>query len=220
MAIYLVRHGQSEANVNSSILASIPDQRVHLTAQGKEQARKVGQLLNTRVVNLKATISSPFQRTVETLQLLTEELTSAHTKMPATVLLCERQLGLVNTLGSDYSKHFEQEHLAYRNSVAQKASFFNQPVGGESPLQMASRVLSFMALYDIARMYADSHDIIIVAHAGVMKAFHHVLTCQDLDAFDNADEPHNCEVWGYVAPFKTNGLKWPAVPFEHFKLGD
>ena len=104
MAIYLVRHGQSEANVNSSILASIPDQRVHLTAQGKEQARKVGQLLNTRVVNLKATISSPFQRTVETLQLLTEELTSAHTKMPATVLLCERQLGLVNTLGSGLLK--------------------------------------------------------------------------------------------------------------------
>ena len=85
---------------------------------------------------------------------------------------------------------------------------------------MASRVLSFMALYDIARMYADSNDIIIVAHAGVMKAFHHVLTCQDLDAFDNVDEPHNCEVWGYVAPFKTNGLKWPAVPLEHFKLGN
>lgn len=218
MAIYLVRHGESEANINPSILKDIPDQRVALTKTGQEQARKVGNLLKNSAVNLKATISSPFERTKETLALITESLATPHTKMPPSVLLSERQLGIVNTLGREYPVHFPKEYSAYKQSVEQQASFFVQPVGGESPFEVCNRILTFMALYDIARNFGGSNDIIIVVHAGVMKAFHHVLTCQSLDAFDDSKEPHNCEVWAYSESFKTNGLKWPAVPFEQISV--
>ena len=40
--IILVRHGNSEANNNYEILKNIPDNKVHLTEKGKNQAKEAG----------------------------------------------------------------------------------------------------------------------------------------------------------------------------------
>ena len=40
--IILLRHGESEANVDHRVYARVPDWRIALTAQGVAQAREVG----------------------------------------------------------------------------------------------------------------------------------------------------------------------------------
>mmetsp|Transcript_22456 Transcript_22456/g.41326 ORF Transcript_22456/g.41326 Transcript_22456/m.41326 type:complete len:302 (-) Transcript_22456:52-957(-) len=66
--IILIRHGESEGNVNRKITMQVPDHMIHLTAKGREQASTSGK-------NLKAIVGdegvhfmvSPYTRTQETL---------------------------------------------------------------------------------------------------------------------------------------------------------
>ena len=40
--IILIRHGESEANVNPHLFASVPDYAIELTEKGREQALNAG----------------------------------------------------------------------------------------------------------------------------------------------------------------------------------
>ena len=40
--IILIRHGESEANVNCRLFASMPDYIIELTERGRRQAREAG----------------------------------------------------------------------------------------------------------------------------------------------------------------------------------
>ena len=67
--ILLLRHGQSEANVDHSLLSAVPDSRIALTSLGVQQAYAAGCRLRS-LLGRGATISvvmSPFERTQETL---------------------------------------------------------------------------------------------------------------------------------------------------------
>ena len=47
--IILVRHGESEANINPHLFASIPDYAIELTDKGREQAFYAGKQLKDLV---------------------------------------------------------------------------------------------------------------------------------------------------------------------------
>ncbi|XP_060182638.1 phosphoglycerate mutase-like protein AT74 [Lycium barbarum] len=49
--IILVRHGESEGNVDKNVYATVPDHKVQLTKKGKEQAKKAGELIRGVVGN-------------------------------------------------------------------------------------------------------------------------------------------------------------------------
>ena len=65
--IILVRHGQSEANADHSLLRDRPDNLVELTSLGSKQAEEVGhrikQLVGDEICSL---VVSPFERTLQT----------------------------------------------------------------------------------------------------------------------------------------------------------
>ena len=44
--IILIRHGQSEANINPSLYRTIPDAKINLTQKGKDQALKASEELS------------------------------------------------------------------------------------------------------------------------------------------------------------------------------
>lgn len=67
--LILIRHGESEANVDRSQYARIPDWRITLTRRGKEQARDCGRRLRRLVKNEPLFIYySPYKRTRQTLE--------------------------------------------------------------------------------------------------------------------------------------------------------
>jgi broad specificity phosphatase PhoE len=47
--IFMVRHGQSAANVDTSIYNRVPDYRIPLTDLGLEQARRTGEELRRKL---------------------------------------------------------------------------------------------------------------------------------------------------------------------------
>eukprot|EP01043_Picozoa_sp_COSAG02_P042249 COSAG02_NODE_3576_length_6538_cov_3.358907_5_plen_292_part_00 len=65
--IILVRHGESEANADVSLLRHKPDNLIELTAKGSQQALAVGQRIKKIVGDEKVClVVSPFERTLQT----------------------------------------------------------------------------------------------------------------------------------------------------------
>jgi hypothetical protein len=65
--IILVRHGESEANADVSLLRHKPDNLIELTAKGSQQALAVGQRIKKVVGDEKVClVVSPFERTLQT----------------------------------------------------------------------------------------------------------------------------------------------------------
>ena len=65
--IILIRHGESEANVNLHLFASVPDYAIELTEKGREQAFNAGKRLKELVNDEKLYFYvSPFWRTRST----------------------------------------------------------------------------------------------------------------------------------------------------------
>lgn len=76
MRLYLVRHGQSEGNVNVSAPVDCP-----LTAHGEEQASLVAQFLAT--LPITAMYSSPYRRTIATVRRIAAELKLSPKLLPS-----------------------------------------------------------------------------------------------------------------------------------------
>ena len=59
--IIIIRHGESEANVNKSMYEHTPDHMINLTDKGKEQCLRAGLTLNEILTGKNITVwSSPF----------------------------------------------------------------------------------------------------------------------------------------------------------------
>ncbi|SRR6266542_6927308 len=74
--IILVRHGQSEANVDISIHRSVPDHKIKLTKLGVEQAIDAGNRLN-ELLNPEDVVQfyvSPYLRTRQTFEKMSKAL--------------------------------------------------------------------------------------------------------------------------------------------------
>lgn len=70
--IYFVRHGESEANLRG-VFAGQKDDSV-LTATGREQARKTAQTIKLEVPTIDRIICSPLKRTLETAEIIAQEV--------------------------------------------------------------------------------------------------------------------------------------------------
>src|SRR5215208_6099932 len=75
--IILIRHGQSEGNVDQSLFEFKPDYALNLTDEGIEQAKQAGMEINA-VIGQEAlqVYVSPYYRTRQTFQYIQESLHS------------------------------------------------------------------------------------------------------------------------------------------------
>ena len=71
--IILVRHGNSVANNNYDILQTVPDNKIHLTEKGIQQAKEAGKRLKKLIGDESIQFYvSPYQRTRETYENILE----------------------------------------------------------------------------------------------------------------------------------------------------
>jgi hypothetical protein len=95
--VYLVRHGESEANVDPSILLTLSDHVVGLSAQGREQATAVGTFLREALAEGGCRLLvSPYKRARDTADLVVRECqhTDTFRDVCENVFLGEQQFGL------------------------------------------------------------------------------------------------------------------------------
>jgi broad specificity phosphatase PhoE len=88
--IYFVRHGETEANMAKIVSGSGSD--TPLTKKGRQQAKKAGEDLKGKGIEL--VVCSPLGRTVETANIIAEEIGYDTQKIVQNPLLVERTCGI------------------------------------------------------------------------------------------------------------------------------
>lgn len=181
--IFLVRHGQSAANVAAShaeaagaetidVPARDPD--VELSSTGQEQATALGSWLRDLPEDRRPDTvwSSPYRRALDTARAA---LGVAGVEIPLRVdeRLRDRDLGVTDTLTTaGVRARFPQE--AERREWLGK--FYHRPPGGESWADVALRVRSVLA--DLERQ--ERHErVLVTCHDVVVLLFRYV--CEELD---------------------------------------
>ena len=113
--LFLVRHGQSEWNSQNRFTGWVD---VELSEQGKNEAKKSGELLNNLNINLDFCYTSFLRRAINTLEIILKELGESDLKFTMAWELNERHYGSLTGLDKDEMKKKLGEELfkKYRRS--------------------------------------------------------------------------------------------------------
>lgn len=156
--LILVRHGESEGNIDPSLYGRVPDNAMHLTELGYEQALAAGKSIKKIVGNeTMRFIVSPYVRTIETFSGILKAWGFEGTSIPWSEEPRIREQDFGNF----------QDPSKIRECKAQRrrfGSFFYRFPSGESPADVYDRVSSF--LESLYRMFQKSSEenYVLVTH--------------------------------------------------------
>jgi broad specificity phosphatase PhoE len=137
--IILVRHGESEGNIDPSIYETVPDCNLRLTKRGEEQALEAGKKLAELLRDdLACCYVSPYIRTQQTLATM---LNAAHVNPENIVIRLDPRLR-----EQDFGNLQRQHMMAgYKEERLKVGTFWYRfPEGGESGADVYDRVSLFM----------------------------------------------------------------------------
>ena len=178
--LYVIRHGESEANVivqageqgDNSLYTqdnvTVPDRSWRLTATGRKQADCIGRWLVSQQQLFDRYMVSPYVRTRET--AATMALPKA--KWEENRVLRERSWGEINTITKDEFKNNYARNWNFKNTDP----LYWRPPAGESIADVAEdRVHNILT--SLSRK-SDSESVVMVTHGDFMLAL--MLTIEDL----------------------------------------
>ena len=148
-SFFVVRHGQSENNVRNIVSSRVGNED-HLTELGREQAKRAGDELSRRGIDV--VIASPYVRTTETAKII-----AARIGIPESDIIYDERIQEINT--GEFNEKSAAEYHAYTGTYEEK--FEKTPPGGENLLDLKRRVMEF--LYETHEKYAEKN-ILIVSH--------------------------------------------------------
>lgn len=213
MRIYLVRHGESEANVNKALGMERADHTIGLTERGLKQAAGVADWLNERVGTARVW-TSPYLRARQTAQVIYDKLAANPIHGPTwrpsltsrvraedlleDIALCEQQFGLFDGVPDwELATRFPEEHAHYQKYEQQKGRFYARMPLGESRFDVALRVQQIFDTFqrDAAKSKdMAGRDLIVVCHGVVIRAFIMRWCHKTPEWFEEEPNPKNCSV--------------------------
>lgn len=204
MRLCLIRHGQSQANVDDQLYLTIKDHNIQLTELGKTQAVKAGQnlfkLLNEEKTNLKGTLRvfvSPYERTRQTWSgIKSVQCPVVHlrnTEEEESVLLREKEYKI-------FSDHEEMKLKKVRRDAF--GPFWYRFKNAESDADVFLRVSTFwnqLTNRFLLGEIKEEDTVVIVAHEVTLRMIMMLLkrTNYESSKFDI----HNCEI---ISMYLTN----------------
>ena len=215
MRILLVRHGQSQANVNKRILLERPDHDIGLSDLGHEQAKKVARWLHNKLLGAQHSVrlwNSPYFRArqtagyigteIEDMSLGRGEFTSREE-----IAFAEQQFGLFDGVYDDeLAQKFPLEYAHYKKCEDFEGKFWARMPLGESRFDVAIRVKN---TFGTLVRDADRHNIqthIIVCHGVTARAFVMQWCHLTPEWFEKQANLPNCGVWELGERGINNGL--------------
>ncbi|CAN1161352.1 Phosphoglycerate mutase-like protein AT74 [Linum perenne] len=198
--IILVRHGESQGNLDTAAYTHIPDHKIPLTQSGRAQARETGARLQALISgggNSSNTwrayfYVSPYDRTLSTLR----EIGKAFDR--------ERIIGVreeCRVREQDFGNFQVTERMKVIKEAREKfGRFFFRFPEGESAADVFDRVSTFLeSLWrdiDLNRLHQDpSHDLnlIIITHGLTSRVFLMKWFKWTVEQFELLNNPGNCE---------------------------
>lgn len=197
--IYLVRHGESEGNLDPTLYQKVPDHAVPLSERGRRQAADAGRFLAEHFFKNPPRTpvrlwTSPYARTRQT----ADEI-MAHCPQIADrrehINLCEQQFGLFDGIpDEDLPKRFPDEHAHYEKCLGHEGRFWARMPLGESRFDVAVRVhQAFGTFHRDAQ--SGVRNLVIVGHGVTIRAFVMQWLHLTPEWFDRTRNPANCSIW-------------------------
>lgn len=156
MKIYLTRHGETEWNKELRMQGW---KNSNLTEKGIEDAKSLGKHLKN--INFDLIYSSPLKRALDTAKYIRG---MKNTKIVINENFKEMNFGLWEGMNEEeLTKKYPKEYEIF----LQKPQLF-KPFGGETFTEFVNRIEK--GLYDVIDNNSDTDNILIVAHAVVIKA--------------------------------------------------
>ncbi len=187
--IILIRHGQSESNLNRIVHETIPDHRIHLTDLGKAQALAAGIELKEKYFknNSIACYLSPYVRAKETLENIEKSHISISRKY-VDPRLREQDFG--NLRSQEAHAIIEKERDAFG------IFFYRVKEGGESGADVFDRVSGFLdTLHRDFEKEDFSENVLIVSHGLTIRLFLMRWFHWDVEYFETLRNPKNCQYY-------------------------
>ncbi len=161
MKLYVLRHGESVGNVDTTVYGRIPNSEMELTEKGHAQANAVAETLkNTLQGGLANVYSSPYKRTIQTSEAITKKINHI---FYIEILLHEQEYGAVE--GSTLTQFFKKKPEEKRLHGLFGFLYYRLP-GGESLSDVYQRCGLFFNKVDRFRTMRYINNI-VVAHKGV-----------------------------------------------------
>lgn len=196
--IILVRHGESEGNLDGSTYTTIPDHKIPLTEQGISQAKLAGQNLRTIISGSDNNWEvyfyvSPYERARSTLREIGRSF-------PKKRVIGVREECRIRE--QDFGNFQVEERMKAIKETREKfGRFFYRFPEGESAADIYDRVSSFLeSLWrdiDMNRLHQDpSHDLnlIIISHGLTSRVFLMKWFKWTVEQFEYLNNLDNCEV--------------------------
>lgn len=185
MKIVLIRHGQSQGNVDHNIYLTTNDANVNLTDLGEDQATKVGITLKNLLKKDKTHIFvSPYKRTKQTWEKISNQLDNEF-KPVFTPIIREQEYKVFKD---------ETEMNLKKNERNEFGPFWYRFKNGESVADVYARVLSFinhLKLETILNNIKQSDTVVIVSHEVTIRMF--LMIFKNLQYEESKQDINNCE---------------------------
>jgi 2,3-bisphosphoglycerate-dependent phosphoglycerate mutase len=200
--IFLVRHGQSEANLDKAVNVRLPDHRVPLSTEGHAQADEVGDYL-ARLLKCAPRVRilvSPYVRARQTGAAIERALATAAIRFDnrEATELRELEYGLFDGIADeDLPKIFPREYEHYDKHKRFEGEFFAPMPLGESRCNVADRIKGVFGtiLRDASIGRTDPiPDFIIVSHGVTIRAFRMQWMHYPWEWCEKEKNPRNCSV--------------------------
>lgn len=153
MKLYLVRHGESEANIQHII--SNRQSPFGLTSRGKGQANALAE--NLKDIPITAIYSSPVLRARETAEILSQKF---HIQYQITEALREYDCGILEEKSDDESWKL---HGEIAEDWTLNHNYLRKPEGGETFLDIQNRFLPFIE----SLKHGNDEHILLIGHGGL-----------------------------------------------------
>lgn len=211
--IVLIRHGESQGNVDPTIYERVPDHALELTERGRKQCEEAGRELRALFGTEHVTaFVSPYRRTRETFRLL--GLDPGRTRAKEEPRLREQDWGNMQDLAD-----MERQRAA-RDAYGH---FYYRFAHGESGADVYDRVSSFLetAHRDFARhavRYGPDRNVLLVTHGLTMRLFCMRWFHWSVEEFECLSNPGNGET--RVLLRDEDGRYVLDRPFDRWKQSD
>ena len=199
MHIFLIRHGESVANVGQNYEKRIPDHLVSLTENGKAQANEAGAFLAEYCQRKGVDLShariwrSPYLRTRQTSEEFNRHL--GITDIREDITLTEQQFGLFDSLpDEEWGKRYPNEYAEYRRQCSNFGKFYARLPMGESPFDVAIRVHQFMGTIhrDFEKHGVDT--LFVFTHGTTLRTFLLRWFHYSTEWYEAERNPKNCQI--------------------------
>ena len=185
VVIKLVRHGESEANINKVRAYETGDHVVALSELGRAQAVEVGRTIGADFLRSALLYQSPYRRTRETLDGILDGAGVAAERHALRIYEDPR----LREVEHGYEPVEEQERLRETHGW-----FYYRYRGGESPADCFDRTSGFLDTMMRQAERKSVDNVLIVTHGLTIRCFVMRYLHLRVEDFDAMETPDNCDV--------------------------